>query len=177
MRGWYPILPPTLHRTPQETTMHISHDGNKNQPTYTMRANHGIRCHIAPHRKEVVYLPKGLRHDHETSHDQWSRLGVVVLRQCQGLEALPPIAPKWSSRPPSRLVKDTTTRGPLNSSSLILKFSPKAKATPRAFPWPLVMTTSREVAREGEPCLGTFLGHTALPTTGGTTTRDGHHGW
>uniref|UniRef100_M1D817 Uncharacterized protein n=1 Tax=Solanum tuberosum TaxID=4113 RepID=M1D817_SOLTU len=40
---------------------------------------------------------------------------------------------------------------------------PKAKATPQALPWPVVKTTSREVAREGVPWLSTKLGHTALP--------------
>uniref|UniRef100_M1DJR2 Uncharacterized protein n=1 Tax=Solanum tuberosum TaxID=4113 RepID=M1DJR2_SOLTU len=48
-------------------------------------------------------------------------------------------------------------------ASSIMHHSHQAKATPQAFPCPVVKTTSREVDRKGVPWLGTFSRHTALP--------------
>uniref|UniRef100_M1DNV6 Integrase core domain containing protein n=1 Tax=Solanum tuberosum TaxID=4113 RepID=M1DNV6_SOLTU len=48
-------------------------------------------------------------------------------------------------------------------TSSIMHHSHKAKATPRAFPRSIVMTTSREVAHEGVSWLGTISRHIVLP--------------
>uniref|UniRef100_M1DC85 Uncharacterized protein n=1 Tax=Solanum tuberosum TaxID=4113 RepID=M1DC85_SOLTU len=92
---------------------------------------------------------------------------LVVMGQHLGKVALPPVSLNElqvhfhrPSSAPRLVVVPVNFRTVAPSTCNI---SHQAKATPRAFPRPVVMTMSREVAREGMPWLGTKLEHASLP--------------
>uniref|UniRef100_M1DFE9 Uncharacterized protein n=1 Tax=Solanum tuberosum TaxID=4113 RepID=M1DFE9_SOLTU len=94
-------------------------------------------------------------------------VNLVVMVQHLGKVALPPLILSELEvhfHRPSRepwLVVVPVNFGAVAPSTC--NISHQAKATPRALPRPVVMTASREVAREVVPWLGTKLEHVALP--------------
>uniref|UniRef100_M1DED0 Uncharacterized protein n=1 Tax=Solanum tuberosum TaxID=4113 RepID=M1DED0_SOLTU len=135
------------------------------------------RLVVLPVVLEAVCLPAlpsppSPRQVHGSSHDLWFRprvvVKLVVMGQHLGKVALPPLSLSelqvhfhGPSRAP-RLVVLPVNFGTVAPSTC--NISHQTKATPQAFPQPLVMTTSRKVAREGVPWFGTKLEHAATTT-------------